>query len=251
MHVTTSDRIGSLYSSGGNQLKWSKEGKFIKLNSLGYEDIAEWLVSKFLSFTDLDSSEYVKYYLCNVYEDGKALGLGCYSYNFVGNAEEYTVRHILEKMLIPLSVGYDELIDIIYDVTGINFTDYIDKILYIDAIIRNDDRHFGNIVFLHDSGVYYPAPIFDNGSSLMSDTLSYPLDEEFNINYKSIMAKPFKTRFEQQIHPNCLIRIRCESLMDYLKRIELENSEDDCILRAIRTLRTGLYKTEGLVWERV
>ena len=58
-----------------------------------------------------------------------------------------------------------------YDELGSRFSDAIRDMLVFDALIYNEDRHFGNFGLLRDnrSGkVTAPAPIFDNGLSLFS-----------------------------------------------------------------------------------
>ena len=51
--------------------------------------------------------------------------------------------------------------------------------LVFDAVILNEDRHFGNFGLLvdsHTNKIIAPAPIFDNGLSL----LCYAMDSDFN-----------------------------------------------------------------------
>jgi len=58
-----------------------------------------------------------------------------------------------------------------YDELGDNFSDAIRDMLVFDALIYNEDRHFGNFGLLrnnHTGEILAPAPIFDNGISLFS-----------------------------------------------------------------------------------
>ena len=58
-----------------------------------------------------------------------------------------------------------------YDGLGSEYADAVRDMLVFDAIIYNEDRHFGNFGFLRDnlSGkIVKPAPIFDNGMSLFN-----------------------------------------------------------------------------------
>ena len=51
--------------------------------------------------------------------------------------------------------------------------------LVFDAVILHEDRHFGNFGLLvdsHTNKIIAPAPIFDNGLSL----LCYAMDSDFN-----------------------------------------------------------------------
>jgi len=58
-----------------------------------------------------------------------------------------------------------------YDGLGGGYRDAIRDMLVFDALIYNEDRHFGNFGLLRDniSGkIKAPAPIFDNGNSLLT-----------------------------------------------------------------------------------
>ena len=58
-----------------------------------------------------------------------------------------------------------------YDDLGKEYSDAIRDMLVFDALIYNEDRHFGNFGLLRDSRtgeITAPAPIFDNGLSLFS-----------------------------------------------------------------------------------
>ena len=56
-----------------------------------------------------------------------------------------------------------------YDSLGDKFSDAIRDMLVFDALVYNEDRHFGNFGLLRDNHtgeIEAPAPIFDNGLSL-------------------------------------------------------------------------------------
>lgn len=121
---------------------------------------------------------------------------------------------------------------------------YIGRILCVDSITRNDDRHFNNIAFLYKDGVYRPAPIFDNGSSCMSDIISYPMDVEFSHNYKSIHAKTFKTDFKAQLG---FVNRLCVDYDGFLSSVNFRSREGK---RALEVIKRGLSEMEGAAWER-
>jgi len=76
-----------------------------------------------------------------------------------------------------------------YDSLGSTFADAVRDMLIFDALIYNEDRHFGNFGFLrnnHTGDIIAPAPIFDNGISLFSNAM--PSDYKDIDNYA-------KTRF--------------------------------------------------------
>ena len=242
--VAKEERINETASSLGNQIKWKHGNKFIKLNMLGYEDIAEVLVSHLLSFTNLREDEYVKYYSCRVYENGVCLGNGCYSYDFVGDYIEVTIANILDNNLIPYYISYEDLRMSLFDIIGFDCKGYIDKILSIDSITRNEDRHFRNISFLYKKGKFKPAPIFDNGDSCLSDTFSHPLNASFNENIKNCYAKPFKSRYIENLINNIPL------VINYNGFINSVNFIDERSIRALRTIQYGLKETEGIAWVR-
>jgi len=58
-----------------------------------------------------------------------------------------------------------------YDGLGDKYADAVRDMLVFDALIYNEDRHFGNFGLLRDNHtgkIIAPAPIFDNGISLFS-----------------------------------------------------------------------------------
>lgn len=55
--IKTNDR----QSSKGNQLKWRKDNLWYKADSLGYEGLAEYVVSELLKKTSLNQNEFVLY----------------------------------------------------------------------------------------------------------------------------------------------------------------------------------------------
>ncbi|MCL2605641.1 MAG: XRE family transcriptional regulator [Defluviitaleaceae bacterium] len=58
-----------------------------------------------------------------------------------------------------------------YDSLGNHFVDAVRDMLVFDALVYNEDRHFGNFGLLRDNhtgAIIAPAPIFDNGISLFA-----------------------------------------------------------------------------------
>ena len=58
-----------------------------------------------------------------------------------------------------------------YDELGGNYADALRDMLVFDALVYNEDRHFGNFGLLRDNrtgDIKAPAPIFDNGIALFS-----------------------------------------------------------------------------------
>ncbi|MDR3240020.1 MAG: XRE family transcriptional regulator [Clostridiales bacterium] len=69
-----------------------------------------------------------------------------------------------------------------YDNLGGHFADSIRDMLVFDALIYNEDRHFGNFGLLrnnHTGEIAAPAPIFDNGLSLFNFAANYAALDEY------------------------------------------------------------------------
>jgi len=61
-----------------------------------------------------------------------------------------------------------------YDNLGTEYADSIRDMLIFDALVYNEDRHFGNLGLLRNNNtgkITAPAPIFDNGLSLFSNAM--------------------------------------------------------------------------------
>lgn len=74
--------------------------------------------------------------------------------------------------------GIDACIDF-YRAHGDDFYQQLASMLCFDAIIMNEDRHFGNFGVLRDNHtgeITAPAPVFDNGTSL----LCYAMETDFD-----------------------------------------------------------------------
>lgn len=247
IHVHETQRLGSLGGSKGNQVKWfdTEKNIYVKLDCLGYEGKAEKAVSHFLGFTNLGKGEYVEYHVCGIIEDGKYLGTGCYSENFVKPGEkEVTVADILDTLILGYAITYDELRDSLYPVIGFDAKGYIDKILCIDAIIRNEDRHFRNISFLCKNGVYTPARIYDNGAGCLSDLLTYPMEADFDSCLNRVMAKPFSINFLRQLQGVKPLYVKYD---EYLSAVDVHEARN---VRIINVIKRGLAETEGIAWVR-
>lgn len=195
----------------GTQVKYEKEGYWYKINKNGNEGLAEYLVSVLLSCSNLNQTEYVAYEYCKINHR-----LGCRSKSFSENGYEFISFHSLYMLI----TGKENLSDYLYTfhepkerlqylleiakafhVTDI--ADYLKKILYLDMLIANHDRHMSNIgILLNSHGEARNAPIFDNGLSLGTDGIStatsctisgsfeqkilafgYPIESPFLIDY--------------------------------------------------------------------
>ena len=180
-------RFENRQSSKGNQLKFERDGVWYKADYCGYEGLVEYVISKLLSFSTLTGEEYVDYDLELLEYNGKNFN-GCKSKDFTHGWQLITLERLFKQ-----SYGYG-LNEVIYKtpdkierlkkivgeterLTGISeFGIYMNKILTIDAIFLNEDRHTHNLAVLTKNLKDFKlAPIFDNGAGVLSDTtLDYP-----------------------------------------------------------------------------
>ena len=240
--VLPNERFLNNSTSKGYQIKWFSNGHYIKLDSLGYESVAESLVSRLLLFSNLAQDEYIRYTRVRVYENNEFVGHGCCSEDFSAGLEIVSVANIFDRLFLSYNISYDELRDTLYDVVGYDIKSYLDKILCLDAITRNDDRHFNNIIFLYDGERYKVGPIFDNGGSCLSDTIMYPMDIVFEENIKRCLAKPFSTQFENQLYSVTPLKIDRDG---FFRSVCCGDAYTE---RALKTIDYGLRRTEGLAW---
>ena len=87
-------------------------------------------------------------------------------------------------------------------ITGLrNFGVYLSKLLTIDALFLNEDRHTHNIaVLMNEKGEFTYCPIFDNGAGLLSDmTMDYPLRGDVYELMKESKAKTICEDYDEQL----------------------------------------------------
>lgn len=202
----------SLTSSKGNQNKWRIGGVWYKSDGLGYEALSEIFVSRLLEKTNV--GQFVHYEYEPLERDGVILP-GCKSMDFMTEEDDkiISVERLFQSFqgesAAKAVLKYSETADRIQFVaerveqcTGLcHFGEYLRKILTIDALFLNEDRHFHNIaVIRRKDGSYRECPIFDQGASLFSDIKGdYPLRLELEACYEKIQAKPFSVDFDEQL----------------------------------------------------
>lgn len=191
-------------SSKGAQPKYYDKGYWYKVDNLGYEGTAEYLASRVLSCSNV--REYVDYEPCII--NGRT---GCRSQNFTHPNEYflsfqrlyelYTGSSLQDKIRlikeVPERIGFVK--EFVREHTGLDCTVYLSQILSLDMLILNTDRHFNNlgIVVNASEGTYRPAPIFDNGNSLLSDWERFD-EEELERNLEKVVGQPFSANLEVQ-----------------------------------------------------
>lgn len=207
--VKTMDRN----SSKGNQMKWHKEGFWYKADYTGYEGLAEYIVSKLLHFSNLPNTEYVDYDTEEILYKNRCY-LGCRSKNFLPEGWQLITLERLFQGCYQKSLyqtiftienkekRLETLVDYTVRLTGLKeFGVYMSKLLTVDALFLNEDRHTHNIAVLLDSeGIFHYCPIFDNGAGLMADTsLDYPLTVPLEQLFGNVSPKTFSGDFDEQL----------------------------------------------------
>ncbi|MBQ7926192.1 MAG: hypothetical protein IJ335_07850, partial [Lachnospiraceae bacterium] len=87
-------------------------------------------------------------------------------------------------------------------ITGLkDFGVYMNKLLTIDAMFLNEDRHTHNIaVLMNGKGEFAYCPLFDHGAGLLADTAQdYPLQTDVYQLLDEVHAKTISRDFEEQL----------------------------------------------------
>ncbi len=239
------------HSSKGNQLKWYQNGKWYKADHMGYEALAEVLVSALLQKSAVKNL--VVYEQVQIEYKDRILN-GCKSRNFLREGEELiTVDHLYRQFtgrnLTAELAGFSEISDRILhlvnrveEFTGLlGFGAYLTTALAIDAFFLNEDRHTNNIAVIYNAAAdqFRLCPYFDHGLSLFADTaVDFPWNLSVEECRKKIVAKPFCNSFEDQLEA-------AEELYGADFRLNFTMQDVEQVLQQFR----GFYKREIL--ERV
>lgn len=192
-------------SSRGTQPKYYDNGYWYKANNLGYEGLAEALISKVLACSNV--KEFVDYEACTI--NGRP---GCRSKSFTGPTESflsfqriyeiYCGGNLLDAVhgLRTIAERIQFAVDFIKEYTGADCSEYLSQILTLDMLTLNTDRHFNNLGVIIDSekNISRPAPIFDNGNSLLSDWERFSAEESIEENIEKVVGQPYAANLEAQ-----------------------------------------------------
>lgn len=239
-------------SSKGAQPKYFDGQYWYKANSEGYEGLSEYLVSLILQYSNVE--DYVTYEQCLI--NGKK---GCRSRSFL-NAEEsfisferlYTIYrsgHLLDAVRVIPEVKdrISYVVGFVKDTVGVDCSKYLSQILALDMLTLNIDRHFNNLGVVIDNltGECRPAPIFDNGASLLSSWGKFnegTLKENIALAY----GQPFCANLKMQA-----LTAGIGLALDYKKLEKRLSREPDS--RALQVLKYQLQDVRELIpdspWE--
>ncbi|ADC52352.1 hypothetical protein BpOF4_21784 (plasmid) [Alkalihalophilus pseudofirmus OF4] len=199
-------------SSKGDQSKWLVGGKWIKENTRGYENMAEYVASLILQSSTLPQESYISYTPCLIEKADGTVKEGCYSLDFRGPLQEVTLERLFEAHFETTDEvlnntrystvdKFNAIMEKVHHFTGLDVTYEMAQMLAFDAFILNEDRHTNNILFLFNPKTegWQLAPIFDHGLSLLSDLKDYPMDKSISVLKRKLKAKPFNSSFTKQL----------------------------------------------------
>lgn len=199
------------HTSKGDQPKWQLDGKWYKADHMGYEALAEVVVSQLLKQSNVP--DFVEYGPVLIQYQGKEIP-GCVSKNFRRKDEmlvsfERLHRTYKGRGLAAALGGINKpqgriryTIDFIEQTTGlIGVGKYLTLLLELDSFFLNEDRHTNNLAVIRNEKTkeFRLCPIFDNGLALLSDLNDYPLDKDVYDCIRCVRAKPFDLDFNVQV----------------------------------------------------
>lgn len=203
---------GAEHSSLGSQMKWKQEGYWYKADMLGFESLAEAVVSHLMKHSNI--GQFIEYEPVTITYEGQQYR-GCRSPEFKKEKEELISLERLAKSYT--SFGLARMLERIADVeerilytvelvenlTGLeDFGVYLTSLLELDAFFLNVGRHTGNIMLLYDTEKkeYRFAPVFDMAQALFSDTKNVCQLERGMVEcYHAVTARPFSGNFDEQL----------------------------------------------------
>ena len=246
------------HTSKGDQPKWHRGDLWYKADHMGYEALAEVVISRLLKKSNVP--EFVRYDPALIrYETGEAPG--CVSRSFQGRQEmlvpferlhrAYKGRGLAAELAnLP---GLEERIrytgEFMESTTGLrNVGPYLTLLLELDMVFLNEDRHTNNLAVLRneETGDFRLCPVFDNGLALLSDLHDYPLERDLYQCIAAVEAKPFERNFEAQVDA-------AESLYGVQLELRIQNADVTAALADMELLypRPVLERVEQLLREQL
>ena len=154
-------------------------------------------------FANSGNEPYSEYYACQI---AKTMGLDAVEYdleNWKGIlASKCKIFTDIDTSFISAgrivkAGGIKGCLDY-YQSLGSDFSESIKSMLVFDAVIYNEDRHFGNFGLLRNNRtgqIISPAPIFDNGISLFNYAMEDDI-KELDI-YAKTRSNPYGVSYEK------------------------------------------------------
>ena len=246
------------HTSKGDQPKWQLDGKWYKADHMGYEALAEVLISQLLKQSNVP--DFVEYKPVLIQYQGKEIP-GCVSKNFRRKDEmlvpfERLHRAYKGQGLAAALGGINEpleriryTVDFIEQTTGLTGVgEYLTFLLELDSFFLNEDRHTNNLAVIRNEKTkeFRLCPIFDNGLALLSDLNDYPLDKDVYDCIRRVRAKPFDMDFDVQVEAT-------EELYGSQLKFSFARHDISKMLDAVRELysSTVIARVEQTVYEQM
>jgi len=190
------------HTSKGNQLKWKCYGYWYKAGHMGYEGLAETIVSALLGKSTV-KYPFVAYEYSQI-KYKERIYRGCKSADFLADGYDLIPLEKLYRKFTGGSLAVDTahqgeitdqikfLVNFVEQTTGLQeFGRYLTSMLEIDAFFLNEDRHTNNIAVQYNAAdnTYALCPLFDNGLSLLADTnMDFPLERSLEDCLKAVQV---------------------------------------------------------------
>lgn len=246
------------HTSKGDQPKWQMGGKWYKADHMGYEALAEVLISQLLKQSNVP--DFVEYEPVRIQYQGKEIN-GCASKNFRGKDEMLVPFERLHRAYkgqgLAATLGrIDEpqeriryTVDFVEQMTGLTGVgEYLTLLLELDSFFLNEDRHTNNLAVIRNERTkeFRLCPIFDNGLSLLSDLNDYPMDKDVYDCIRRVRAKPFDMDFDAQVEA-------AEALYGMHLKFSFTRYDVSKMLDAVRELysSTVIARVEQTVYEQM
>ena len=216
----------------GAQKKWvTNSHTWFKEDFIGGEAVAETLVSLFLS-SCLNIIEFEAGFVSyGVSTTGNNL---CYSYSFLKEGESFIPLYDAIRALKPKWSEFTDFegklnyIDSVYEaVLGYSCRRWLLRVLTLDVMFRNTDRHLSNLGFIADrQGNLRLAPIFDNGLALGVAAGAY-YDLPSTISGLGFRIKPYElsVKYLEKYINLSYFAFSVVKFVNYIKRENLPKSE--------------------------
>ena len=246
------------HTSKGDQPKWQLDGKWYKADHMGYEALAEVLVSQLLKQSNVP--DFVEYKPVLIQYLGKEIP-GCVSKNFRRKDEMLVPFERLHRAYkgqgLAAALGRINepqeriryTVDFIEQTTGLTGVgEYLTFLLELDSFFLNEDRHTNNLAVIRNEKTkeFRLCPIFDNGLALLSDLNDYPLDKDVYDCIRRVRAKPFDMDFDVQVEAT-------EELYGSQLKFSFARHDITKMLDAVRELysSTVFARVEQTVYEQI
>lgn len=248
-------------TSGGVQKKFIENGYCYKIDRLGYESVSEVIISELESC--IEGFKYIDYEFANINN-----GHACKSKEYKVKGLEITLHRLLEEV-VNCSVLYEDYdgVELLNRIEGIlsvyhnyNPHRYFGKLIKLDAITLNSDRHTNNISFIRNNNTILPMPVYDNGAALLSDIKTYPLVIGRLSMVSKVMSKPFSNNFDEQlsyfedVEPLRINYSKFEAkVLKALNKIDLyvPKSQQTYFKAALEVLFLRLKETKNKAWVEI